>query len=132
VRRLLRASAWSLLLSGLGWLPVHHLYGAGTGELPAPLEPWLLRWHGLAALALLWVLGAISATHAPRGWAMRRQRRSGASLLAGWGALAASGWALSYVTPEPWRPWAGALHAAAGVAAFALGAVHAGRARPAG
>jgi hypothetical protein len=129
VRALLRAAAWSLLLSGLLWLPVHYLYGAGAGELPAPLEPWLLRWHGLAVLGLLWALGAVSAAHVPRGWGMRRQRRSGATLLAGWALLAASGFALSYLVPEPWRPGLGLAHAAAGPAVFLLGAVH-GRRRP--
>jgi len=132
LRGLLRASAWSLLLSGLLWLPVHYLYGAGAGELPAPLEPWLMRWHGLAVLGLLWALGAVSAAHAPRGWAMKRaprQRWSGAVLLGGWGGLAASGFALSYLTPEPWRAGAGLTHAAAGTAVFVLGAVHGRRRR---
>lgn len=129
LRRLLRAAAGSLLVSGLAWIPVHYLYGAGAGELPSPAEPWLMRWHGLAVLGMLWALGAISAAHAPRGWAMGRQRLTGAALLGGWAVLAGSGFALSYLVPEAWRPGVGLAHAAAGTAVFALGAVHGRRRR---
>src|SRR5512147_996859 len=90
-RRGLVLAAWSLLLSGLIWLPVHHLWGAGAGELPSPLEPWLMRWHGLAVLGGIYALGMISATHVGRGWRARRQRASGALLCGLWALLAASG-----------------------------------------
>ncbi|HET6439686.1 MAG TPA: hypothetical protein VFG59_16590 [Anaeromyxobacter sp.] len=124
VRSLLVSSAWSLLVSGLIWLPVHYLYGSGAGEVPPPLEPWLMRWHGLAMLIGLYALGAISATHVPRGWALRRQRPSGAILLAGWAVLAGSGWALYYLPVDDWRPWLGTGHALVGVAVFLVGLAH--------
>jgi len=124
-RRVLLGSAWSLLLSGVIWLPVHHLWGPGAGKLPGPLEPWLMRWHGLAVLGGIYALGAISASHVPRGWRTGRQRASGVLLCALWGLLAASGYGLSYLASERWRGPLGWAHAAAGVLAFALGALHA-------
>lgn len=126
-RRTLVASAGSLLVSGLAWLPLHHLLGPGAGALPTPLEPWLMRWHGLAMLAGLFALGAVSAAHVPRGWRLGRHRRSGAVLLGAWALLAATGWALSYLASEEWRAGLGLAHAAIGIAAFTVGVVHAWR-----
>jgi hypothetical protein len=123
-RRVLVASAWSLLLSGAAWLPLHHLWGAGAGELPSPLEPWLMRWHGLAVLGGLYALGMVSAGHVPRGWRAGRQRASGLFLCVLWGLLAASGYGLSYLVSERWRGALGWAHAGAGFVAFAVGALH--------
>ena len=128
LRWLLRSAAWSLLLSGVLWWILHYASGPGEDGLPSPLEAWLMRWHGAAVVAGLYALGAISGTHVPRGWAMGRQRRTGGALLAGWGLLAASGWALSYLTSESWRPWVGTAHAVVGVAVFLVGVAHARRA----
>jgi hypothetical protein len=124
-RRVLVASAWSLLLSGVAWLPIHHVWGAGAGELPSPLEPWLMRWHGLAVLTGVFALGLVSAGHVPRGWRAGRQRATGALLCVLWALLAASGWGLSYLAPERWHAALGWAHAAAGLLAFGLGALHA-------
>src|SRR5512147_144256 len=122
-RRGLVLAAWSLLLSGAAWLPVHYLWGAGAGELPSPLEPWLMRWHGLAVLTGLFALGAVSAGHVPRGWRAGRQRSSGLLLCVLWGLLTASGYGLSYLVSERWRGALGWAHAAAGFLAFAVGAL---------
>ncbi len=124
-RRALVLSAWSLLLSGAAWLPVHYLWGAGAGQLPGPLEPWLMRWHGLAMLVGLWALGAVSPVHVPRGWRAFRQRASGLALCALAAALAASGYALAYLVPERWHAAVGWAHAGAGAVAFGLGSLHA-------
>ncbi len=124
-RRVLLASAWSLLLSGVAWLPVHYLWGAGAGELPSPLEPWLMRWHGLAVLGGLYALGLVSAGHVPRGWRAGRQCASGLLLCVLSGLLVLSGYALSYLVSERWRAALGWAHAAAGMLAFGLGALHA-------
>ncbi len=124
-RRVLVASAWSLLLSGAAWLPVHYLWGAGAGELPSPLEPWLMRWHGLAVLAGLFALGLVSAGHVPRGWRAGRQRTSGLVLCVLSALLVLSGYGLSYLVSERWHAALGWAHAAAGGLAFAVGALHA-------
>ena len=41
-RVLVHASGWLLLASGLAWLAVHYLAGAGAGELPHPMEVWTI------------------------------------------------------------------------------------------
>ena len=89
-----------------------------------------MRWHGLAVLTGLFALGLVSAGHVQRGLALKRQRASGLSLCLSWFVLAASGYALSYLVSEPWRPALGLFHAGLGVAAFALGALHAWSPRP--
>jgi hypothetical protein len=128
-RRTVLAAAWGLLLSGLLWLPFHHVWGAGAGELPHPLELWLMRWHGLSVLAALFAAGTVASGHAQRGWHLRRKRGSGAAMWALGAFVAGSGYALSYVVPEAWRPATGWAHAVVGTAAFAVGALHARTAR---
>ncbi|HET6411294.1 MAG TPA: hypothetical protein VFG53_04495 [Anaeromyxobacter sp.] len=125
LRRTLLGSVWSLLLSGAAWLPLHYLWGSGAGNLPSPLEAWLMRWHGLAVLSGLFAFGAISARHVPQGWRSGRQRTSGLSLCILWAIMAASGYALSYLVSEAWRPLLGWAHAVLGLLAFCLGALHA-------
>jgi len=123
-RRVVVLAAWALLLTGLAWLPLHYLWGTGAGKLPHPLEPWLLRLHGLAAPVGLFALGLLSSAHVPRGWRSGRQRASGLSLCLLIGALAASGYALSYLAPEPWHAALGWAHAGLGMGAFLLGSLH--------
>jgi hypothetical protein len=129
-RQVVSLSAWSLLLSGVAWLPVHHLWGAGAAGLPHPLEPWLMRVHALAVVAGLFASGVVAAVHVPRGWRLGRQRASGVALCLLWVVLAASGYALSYLVPESWHAVVGWGHASLGALAFALGLLHARR-RPA-
>ena len=119
-----------LVLTGGVWLAVHYSIGAGAGELPQPLEAWILRLHGLAAMAGLFVLGLLAAAHIPQGWRLshrRRwagQRRSGVLLCVGGGLLAASGYLLFYFAPETVRPALGWAHAIVGLAMGWLIASH--------
>ena len=124
-RLLVHASGWLLLASGLAWLGVHYLAGAGAGQLPHPMEAWTLRAHALVAWLGAFTLGEIAASHIPRGWhtTMRRrtpaQRRLGLALCMMALALMLSGYALMYLVPEP-------AHAAWGWAHSAIGVVMAG------
>ena len=119
-----------LLATGVVWLALHYLVGAGTGELPHPLEAWALRLHGLAAFAGLFMLGVIAAVHVPHGWRLSRrlrwahQRGTGLTLCALAAALALSGYLLYYFAPEAIRPALGWLHTAVGVAMALLLALH--------
>ena len=119
-----------LLATGLAWLGLHYAIGAGAGELPHPLEAWLIRLHGLAAYVGLFVFGIVAAVHVPHGWrASRRhrwahQRRTGLVLCALAAALGLSGYLLYYFAPEWLRPGLGCLHAAAGVAMAACIVMH--------
>ena len=111
----------TLLGSGGLWLLVHYAWGAGSGELPHPLEAWMMRLHGLAVMAALFVFGSLAAGHVPRGLRIthgrrgRRQRHLGITLGALASLLVASGYLLYYFTPETWRAALGTAHSAAGV-----------------
>jgi hypothetical protein len=100
---------------------VHYTVGAGTGELPHPSEPWMMRLHGLAAMTALFVFGVLAAGHVPHGWRvthgrrLHTQRRLGMGLVVLGALLAASGYALYYFVPENARPVVGWLHSGAGV-----------------
>jgi hypothetical protein len=114
------ASGLLLLASGVAWLVVHYAWGAGSGDLPHPLEPWAMKLHGAGAMAALFVFGLLAGGHVPRGWhgtrhpGSRRQRHIGVALCVLAALGVASGYALYYFTPEPARFWVGNLHAAGG------------------
>ena len=115
-----------LLLTGVLWLALHNSVGAGSGELPHPLEAWSLRLHGLASFAGLFMLGVLGASHIPLGWRLSarqrwtQQRNSGLALCVLAALLAVTGYLLYYFAPETLRPTLGWAHAIAGVAAGAL------------
>ena len=129
-RLLVHASGWLLLASGLVWLGVHYLAGAGAGQLPHPMEAWTMRAHALAAWIGAFALGEIAAGHIPRGWhtTMRRrtpaQRHLGLALCVMALALVSSGYALMYLVPEPARAAWGWAHSAVGVLMAAVLIVH--------
>ncbi|HTP28223.1 MAG TPA: hypothetical protein VMK12_21540 [Anaeromyxobacteraceae bacterium] len=123
-RRTVYAAAGSLLLSGVAWLPVHYLWGAGAGELPRPIEPWLVRWHAVSAVAGLFAVGVVAANHVSRGWHLRQRRISGLAVCILVAVVAATGYALSYLVSEDWRPALGWGHAALGAVMTAAGVTH--------
>jgi hypothetical protein len=129
-RVLLHASGWLLLASGLAWLGVHYLAGAGAGGLPHPMEAWTIRAHALAAWIAAFALGEIAASHIARGWhtTMRRrtpvQRHLGLALCVMALALVSSGYALMYLVPEPARAAWGWAHSAVGVLMAAVLMLH--------
>ena len=140
-RRGLYATLALLALSGLAWLALHYGWGAGSGDLPHPLEFWLMRLHGAAGFAALFFAGMLAAGHVPRGWQMSHERvrrpsgaplprRSGVALCVLGAVLVACGWLLYYFAPESVRPALGLVHAGLGVALAALLPAHAVR-RPA-
>ena len=121
-------SSGTVLASGLAWLALH--YGRADDALPSAFEPWTMRLHGLAAFAILFVLGALAATHVPRGWRLSqrvhraRQRSSGMVLCLLAGACVLTGYLLYYFAPDPVRPALGWVHSALGVVAAGLVAFH--------
>ena len=121
-------SSGTVLASGLAWLALH--YDRADDALPSAFEPWTMRLHGLAAFAILFVLGALAATHVPRGWRLSqrvrraRQRSSGLVLCLLAGACVLTGYLLYYFAPDPVRPALGWVHSALGVAAAGLVAFH--------
>jgi hypothetical protein len=124
-RRLLDGTVWLLTASGLLWLSVHQwgwptMARAQMEGLPSPWEPWLMKLHGAAVIAMLFVAGRVSATHVMRGWRLHRGRRSGLVMLLGLALLTLTGYALYYLVPEDWRDPTGWVHTGVG-AAWALG-----------
>jgi len=129
-RLLVHSCGWLLLASGLLWLGVHYLAGAGAGALPHPMEAWTMRAHALAAWFAAFALGEVAASHVPRGWhtTMRRraatQRRLGLALCAMALLLVLSGYALMYLVSESSRPAWGWTHSATGVVMAVVLIVH--------
>ena len=115
-----------LLLSGLAWLPLHYLWGAGTDQLPHPAEPWLMRAHGLFAFGGLFCAGVLAAAHIPQGWRMTtrsghlreqwsRQRTTGIVMcVLGLGCIVTA-YCLYYFAPDNARPALGWVHALLGI-----------------
>ena len=130
-RALLLGTAALLLASGGTWLALHYLLGAGAGELPHPLEPWLMRLHGLGAFAALFAGGGIAGSHVGAGWRVSArlgtQRRSGLALCTLLALTVLSAYLLYYFAPEDWRGSLGWLHAGLGAALAAIGSWHARR-----
>ncbi|WP_295998776.1 DUF4405 domain-containing protein [Rugamonas sp.] len=125
-RRWIYASAAVLLLSGSAWLVARYfLRPAGQfGETVHPLEPWAMKLHGAAAMAMLFFLGSLLNVH------VRRAIRAGRNLVSGWAMIAAmavltaTGFGLYYLAGESDRPLWSALHWVVGLAAGALFVLH--------
>ncbi len=127
-RRLLLTSGVVLLATGVAWLALH--YAAASDGLPQPAEAWLLKLHGLAAFAALFLLGALAAHHIPHGWRVgarhryASQRTTGLALCTLGAFLVASGYALYYFAPEGVRPVLGWAHALAGIVLAGMALYH--------
>jgi hypothetical protein len=127
-RRALWMSGAVLLLSGAAWLAVH--YGRSADALPAPLEAWLMRLHGLASFAALFVFGVLAAAHVPQGWRLTdarewaSQRTTGLLLCALAALLVLSAYLLYYFAPDSIRPSLGWVHSGLGATMAVLVIVH--------
>lgn len=129
-RALLYSSAFLLLATGVIWLALHYVAAAGAGELPHPMEAWMMRLHGFAAFFGLFVLGALAGAHIPQGWRMSgrhrwaQQRGSGVAVCAAAALLAFTGYLLYYFAPDPVRPALGWIHASIGIVMAVLVLLH--------
>lgn len=101
-----------LTVSGILWLIVHFfLRVAGEfGETVNPVEPWSMKLHGAAAMAMLFFVGSLLITHIRRAHLARRNRYSGWSMAALSALLTVSGYALYYIASESSRPFWSAGH----------------------
>jgi hypothetical protein len=130
-KRSLYAVTAALCLSGAVWIWLRY-FGAvqGTfGPEPSPLQPVFLKLHGAAAMTFLVVLGALLPQHVALGWRTKRQRPSGASILAVCAALTATGWCLYYAGSDGLRAYASWIHTVLGLALPAFITLHARLAR---
>lgn len=111
-----------LTLSGVAWLVAHFFLRPVTefGESVSPFEPWSMKLHGGAAMALLFLLGSMLNNHIRRGLRARRNRSSGWSMVALTGLLVLTGYGLYYLAGEGSRPLWSWVHWVIG-AGFAAG-----------
>jgi uncharacterized membrane protein len=133
--RLRRPARWSLygtiivlIGSGIGWLAAH--YGSDTSAASSDelrrlaVEALMLKVHGAAAFAALIALGAMFPHHVRRGWALSRNRISGAVVITALGALIVTGYALYYLVNEANRASISIAHWLIGVAFAPLFVAH--------
>ncbi len=117
-RRTLYAVLLMVAVSGIAWLvPRYLLRDSGElADLPHPLESWLLKWHGAAAMAALVAMGSVLPWHAWRAWQARRNVATGLAMAAVLAFLTATGWAIYYLPGERAHEAAGLLHWLVGLA----------------
>jgi hypothetical protein len=119
-----------LLGTGAAWLALHYTLGAGAAGLPHPLESWLMRLHGLAAFAALFMLGVLAGSHIPQGWRhgnrqrRLRQRGTGMALCVLGALVVLTGYLLYYFAPDAVRPALGWVHSGIGTSMAALAVFH--------
>lgn len=118
-RRVVNSIVAGVWATGVLWLVYHYLLRqpGEFGPQPHPLEPWWLRLHGAFAFGALWVVGLLSSSHLLNGWASRRRRWSGSTLLAVAIVLSLSGYLLYYAGDERMRAFVSVLHWGLGLAA---------------
>jgi hypothetical protein len=119
-RRALYATIAALIGSGVWWLGVHYAPNvfAGTSDDFARLaqEALALKVHGATAFATLFALGAMSAYHVRRGWALKRNRVMGSLVIAAFTLLSAGGYALYYLVSDSTHAPVSVLHWVVGLA----------------
>ena len=119
---LLTLSGGALWLSGVIWLVLHH-FGQVQGEFGPeenPIDPWMMRIHGLALIFVLLGIGAMLVAHIPKGWAHRAQRVAGVALCTFLSALIVSGYMLYYVSGDDLRAWTSIAHWSLGLSLPAI------------
>jgi cation transport ATPase len=96
-----------LFITGAAWVAVDRAVWPETST-------YLLRLHGGAAMAMLVLLGALLPLHVRVGWRRRRNRASGALMVAANAILAATAFGLYYAGSDALRHWTSELHIALG------------------
>lgn len=114
---LLSLSGMLLWASGSLWLLLHH-FGAVEGNFGIqtnPLEPWMMRVHGLVVIPALIGIGGLLVSHLPNGWKYRKQRLTGLLLSSSLVMLVFSGYLLYYSGGDLIREWTSVTHWAIGL-----------------
>ncbi|HZV92774.1 MAG TPA: hypothetical protein VFF72_06120 [Caldimonas sp.] len=113
-RRGLYALVAVLVATGAAWLWLHDMRPADS--LPSPIEPWMMKLHGAAALLAVYLLGTMLHGHMLNAWHRRQNRISGGVAAAAVLLLAASGYGLYYFGGDALRSATEWLHWVAGFA----------------
>jgi len=127
-RRALYATIAALTGSGVWWLGVHYAANVFAGRSDdfsrLAQEALALKVHGATAFATLFALGAVSAYHVRRGWALKRNRVMGSVLVAAFTLLTISGYALYYLVSDSSHAPVSVLHWVLGLALAPLLILH--------
>ena len=125
-RRTIYLCITALVTSGGVWLAGHFLLHSATefGEANNPLEPWAMKVHGAVAMVALFFVGSLLNGHMRRAHAVRRNHRSGWSLIIFLGWLTVSGYALYYIAGEQSRSFWSTSHWVPGLLLPLLVIVH--------
>ena len=118
-----------LFLSGALWLLTDRLKHTVAGEMWSRMSASLLMLHGAAAMLMLVLFGSLMPFHVRVGWRRKRNRTTGAVMLATNAALIVTAFGLYYAGAERARDWASDLHIGVGLALPALLALHIVRGR---
>jgi hypothetical protein len=112
----------ALGVSGAVWLLCHYFLATpgDFGPQPHPLEPWLLRAHGAAAMAGLVVYGSLLPIHVRRAWTLRRNIALGVTVICAMLLLTVTGYLLYYAGGEESRATISMVHWIAGLLVPAL------------
>jgi hypothetical protein len=123
-----------LFVSGAAWM-VFERWVRVAGELgpaPHPLQPWLLRAHGAAAMAGLILFGSLLPVHMRPAWNAGRKRVDGAVMAASQALLIVTGYGLYYFAGDGARAAAAGIHEVLGLLTPAALLWHVLRGRPPG
>jgi hypothetical protein len=116
------AATAALTVSGAVWLLCHYFLArpGDFGPQPHPLEHWLLRAHGAAAMAGLIVYGSLLPIHVRRAWTLRRNIALGIGVICAMLLLTVTGYLLYYAGGEDARAAISLVHWVAGLLVPAL------------
>jgi hypothetical protein len=117
MRRTVYACLLLLWASGALWLllPLSSHDAAAMAGVH-PLQPALMKLHGLVVWPTVFLSGALLQAHMQRAWALRRGRGAGGGFALLMLLLAATGWGLYYLGDERLRGAVSVAHWAAGLA----------------
>lgn len=126
-RRSLYTIIGACVTSGVWWLAVHYAerLGAAADDLHRlALEALALKVHGATGFLMLVAVGAMSANHVRRGWAMARNRLSGSVVVASITTLIVTAYALYYLVDDATRPPVSLVHWSIGLILVPLLLIH--------
>jgi hypothetical protein len=123
-RWLIYAAFALLVLTGIGWLIADQRKDTVNSELWQGVAAALLMLHGGGAMLTLLLLGALVPVHVQRAWRGRKNRATGATMVALNVLLVATAFGLYYAGSDVARSRISGLHIVVGTILPALFVIH--------